>query len=375
MKHLYLSLFFIVASVSVGFASFNFYLNGYLQNKNDIKYIVLEYRNSNNIYISDTAYIKNNTFIFSGEISEPQMVELFAEKKSKEYNQKNEISFFLDPGISKIFLNQNSFKTFKHTGLTTQNELETFRLKSNNIEDSISTFDSLMKSTYNKNDKSLDDTITIEYYYSIKKQLQYKDFKNQLSFINENPNSYVAIYFLKNLVDRLQLHEIITLYDIISDSIKNSYYGKDIKRKIDLIVNSREGGKMIDIISKDINNKDFELSSILNKSKIIIHIWASWCLPCIKEIVALHPYYKDLNQSLVNIIFISVDKSEDELRDGIFKYRLEKFVNLRLPSIDSYIYMNGIPLVLLIDNNGIITKRIEGASESAKSDILNFIVK
>lgn len=373
MKYFFLY-FITLISIIPSIASNKFSLIGTLNN-GTIKYVVLEYWNSNNAYIRDTSYIKNNTFYFSGEINEPQMVDLFAEKKDRSYNGKNQVSFFLDPGISKIYLQENRFKKFKHSGLVTQNELEAFRIRFNNMEDSISTVDSLMKFFYSKGSKSLDDSIKSVYYSTQKIQLQSRELQNQLTYIKDNPNSHLSLYFLKTLVDKLDFTEVVKLYNILSDSIRNTFSARGIKSQIDLIVRSGPNNKMFNIKSIDVNSQTFELEDHLYKSNIIIHFWASWCIPCIEEIEALIPAYNELDTSLCKIFFLSIDESEDDWKRGIRKHNLDNYIHLRMPCIMRDFYVNGIPLVLLIDKNGIIKSRIETNSDSNITAILKFIGK
>lgn len=56
----------------------------------------------------------------------------------------------------------------------------------------------------------------------------------------------------------------------------------------------------------------FDLSSIAPAKMIYIHIWASWCGPCLNEIPELLAYAKE-NKDKAQFILISLDESQIEL--------------------------------------------------------------
>lgn len=55
--------------------------------------------------------------------------------------------------------------------------------------------------------------------------------------------------------------------------------------------------------------EQIQLNSILN-GKIVIHFYASWCGPCIREIKEMKENYVDLKKEDIKIIFITDDNFE-----------------------------------------------------------------
>ena len=71
----------------------------------------------------------------------------------------------------------------------------------------------------------------------------------------------------------------------------------------------------------DINLKTFEGEKVsvtdltLNGKTAIISLWATWCVPCIKELDAINEVYEDWKDELdFNLIAISVDDSRSVRR-------------------------------------------------------------
>jgi peroxiredoxin len=64
-----------------------------------------------------------------------------------------------------------------------------------------------------------------------------------------------------------------------------------------------------DVKLKDLNGKTVSTAAFSNNGKpIIISFWATWCKPCIQELMAIHENYPDWKaQTGVKLIAISID--------------------------------------------------------------------
>lgn len=121
-------------------------------------------------------------------------------------------------------------------------------------------------------------------------------------------------------------------------------------------------------LAQQMFNTDMEstdLQSVLEDykgEKVILKIWASWCADCIKSFVEIQRFQRENPE--IPFIFISVDDSEEQWKNGLAKYvdrfeiKAEQYFfqtgwtkNGENQFID-YINLTWIPRYMLIDENG-----------------------
>ena len=140
---------------------------------------------------------------------------------------------------------------------------------------------------------------------------------------------------------------LIILFILPFPSLSNSLF-----QKIDLKLNKN-------IILNDENNIEKKLINILDfNSKYVVNFWATWCIPCKKELPDLNKM-KIENKDL-KVIIISIDKKpiNDQLNflkknkvnelTAYFDQNMTFFKSLRL---------KGIPTTLLINQQKIVAKK------------------
>ena len=126
---------------------------------------------------------------------------------------------------------------------------------------------------------------------------------------------------------------------------------------------------------KDFNLQDIDLTN--KKGNImIINFWASWCLPCKREMPSLEKLAQ--NYPEIKIFPINMEKPN--------KLRSKDFYNsIGVTGLDIYFdpefklvkvfKMRGMPTSILIDKNGMEFARIQGEIDFYGESFLNFLKK
>ena len=131
---------------------------------------------------------------------------------------------------------------------------------------------------------------------------------------------------------------------------------------------------------KTLNGKTFNTSNINNDGKpILISFWATWCKPCIKELIAYDENYVDWQEETgVKIIIISIDDSKSV-------DRVAPFVNGRGWEFESYLDENSnfkramnvinVPHSFLFDGEGKLIWQHTSYAEGDEEELYELLLK
>jgi thiol-disulfide isomerase/thioredoxin len=324
--------------------------------------------------IIDTVKIKNGEFVFKGMISEPTRAAIIGD------NELNSTELYIEPGGMKVTLTKDKFEEIKMTGSKTQDELnelnkmerpilkrqEIFNKRLSSISDSIKNSDNDVRSKHLEND-----------YQEINKLLwQTREELNAtwLSFVLENPKSFVTPYYLNMLQanEAISLDSVKSIFNGLDITIQNSKYAKYIKDDIRKQENTLIGSIAPDFKAIDLNDKTVTLSEFKGRNVVLLDFWASWCVPCRKSIPYLKGLYRKYNSKGLEIIAVSLDMDKKAWIAAVKKDSTciwhhvpvaEKYGadpdQITKDDIYANYFVQGIPLQILIDKNGKIIGRWE----------------
>jgi cytochrome c biogenesis protein CcmG/thiol:disulfide interchange protein DsbE len=99
---------------------------------------------------------------------------------------------------------------------------------------------------------------------------------------------------------------------------------------------------------------------------VLLNLWATWCGPCELEMPSIQALYNDFANAGLKVVAIAVD-------DPGFEQRIREFVSRKQLTfevlhegsgkIESDYEARGIPATYLIGRDGLIRKRVAGASD------------
>lgn len=208
--------------------------------------------------------------------------------------------------------------------------------------------------------------------YPKESELAFNASKNKImTFIRNNPNSYISLMKLAEHYDWFDENEVENIYNKLSKELKHNSYSKAITQRLERSKNFRTGMPANNFEKKAMNGEAISLENLKGKY-VLLDFWGSWCSACRES----HLHLKELYQIYKNqIVFINVaqehSKNLDEARklwqaavkeDGLTWIQIlnnedrEKCDMLKLFNIHSF------PTKILIDPNGIIIARWVGSS-------------
>ena len=320
------------------------------------EYVVLNYIDSSDVYVSDTLPVENNSFFIQGSLTHPQLVSLTSNLTGVYMEDPNRLRFFLEPNEMEIDIKEDQFPDAIVTGSESQIEYEHLAKK--------------IKPYYEK--------LKLKETGREKAQKLLAEVKNtQLKYAINNPNSYVSAEMINFHSEQMPIDSLKMLYIGLDPIIKESLYGLDIQETIEsyIFIPIVDSGDIAPGFSSE--NSDGNVLS-LNQFKgktVLLDFGAGWCVPCKKEIPEVKRIFDKYHSKGLEIIGVSFDNDKTSWKENIKNEKLdwhhiyEGDENWRVENgfISKSYQVQAIPAYILIDENGIIVDRYRGADKNDKS--------
>ena len=313
-------------------------------------YIYLDYPRQGGQWRIDSCAIQQRRFSFTGNINEATLATLRIGKRFCADDDANAAGLYIEPRNITVAVRRNHAKEMRVMGSTMQVE-----------KDSLDrVFAKIINSGH--------------------------DIANRISaattgFIVSHPQSSVSAFQLNLYSTIWDVDTVLSLYNKLGPNIQNSFYGNNIKKIKDAIGDNSEGKPAKNFVAADINGAGIQLSSFKGKP-ILLDFWASWCLPCRDAIPHIKMLYSRYHGKGLEIISISCDDDVKAWKKAVEKDSTSIWHNVlgnykngvtttnNLPPYIKDIYaVYGIPVIVIIDKNGIIAGRYTGDDEQTTKDI------
>ncbi len=145
----------------------------------------------------------------------------------------------------------------------------------------------------------------------IKRQFYFHKHKNHIEFIKFNPNKIESAHKLAVLSTTFGKNKTSELFELLSDSIKNSEDGRLIYKYLLLNKDPQIGDKYIDFEMKTPNGSLIKLSDFQGEI-ILLDFWASWCKGCVYQLSYLSNTYDKFHNKGFEIVAISYDENKED---------------------------------------------------------------
>ena len=133
------------------------------------------------------------------------------------------------------------------------------------------------------------------------------------------------------------------------------------------------------IVIEDKKGNPFTLkfNNYPNQNGYVINFWATWCLPCKKELPDLNLLSLKLQKYKINVITVSIDKKN--IKDQLLflknngASRLSSFFDKKM-DLYKALKLRGIPTTILVDKSGFIVSKHEGVLKWGEDKIVKNIL-
>ncbi|RSD25019.1 redoxin domain-containing protein [Mesobacillus subterraneus] len=125
----------------------------------------------------------------------------------------------------------------------------------------------------------------------------------------------------------------------------------------------REGAEAPDFELNTLDGQTIKLSDYRGK-KVILNFWATWCPPCKAEMPHMQNFYEEYQDQGVEILAVNLtnmDKGTDEVQKFVDEFGLTFTIPMDEEGYAGTTYQAfTIPTSYILDENGVITKKIVG---------------
>ena len=189
--------------------------------------------------------------------------------------------------------------------------------------------------------------------------------KNVSSFIEKNRDNPVGEYLFLIYSQLLSKEDREELLPYLSEKGQQRYDKIEEMRHPETV--SPEG-QYLPFSGKAPDGSLVDLSTLpQNKKLVLLDFWASWCVPCLKEVPTLQKLYADCQDKGLEIVSISIDTSEKAWKGALDKTEMP-WVHLidnkdKEANIATKYGVVAIPYTVLIDSSGeIVGVNLRGQS-------------
>jgi peroxiredoxin len=270
--------------------------------------------------VTDSSTVSNGEFKFDGVVMDPVSASLFIDHKNLGFDKyvaqnfpnggpsktADGLSFFLEKGNININ-GKDSAATADVTGSATNDDNKNLKAQLKVILNKAQqvTLEGQKATTEQQRSAAFQNAMQAKY-----KVLQDEQKTVLKNFITSHPASYISLLALSSVSGPTpDVAEVGPLFDLLSDDLKKTEGGKQLKLSIDGLRLTSIGAMAPDFIQNDVNGAPVRLSSFRGKY-VLIDFWASWCPPCRQENPNVVKIYNKYKGKGFTVLGVSLDKPD-----------------------------------------------------------------
>ncbi|BAV05118.1 Peroxiredoxin [Filimonas lacunae] len=138
----------------------------------------------------------------------------------------------------------------------------------------------------------------------------------QIEFAQQYPNSYFSVIALSEAGGMKGVSSVETLYNNLSEELRNTDPGKELAQRINAAHTIVEGATAPAFTQNNINGQPVTLNSYRGKY-VLLEFWASWCSPCRAENPNLRKQYAQYKDKGFEVLGVSLDDDKQKWAQAI----------------------------------------------------------
>lgn len=257
--------------------------------------------------------VTDNKFHYELELKAPEAFDLML-GEARENGGGRTMPVFLEKGTTTMVVYPEAeFEKNMITGSALNAAYKAYRQENNYPEKISALYDELNAAREGTTDA---EQINGQIEQAVSDQRQWQN-----GYIRQNPNVVSYYLFLSDLVydkDNVELRTAKELYAALSKANPNHRYNALASQLIAAIENIKVGAMYVDFTAPDRNGKPVRLSEHVDGRVVLLHLWATWCGPCINKTRAMLPVYNKFKSKGFAIVGVAGEFGTTE--------RLDKFL-------------------------------------------------
>lgn len=187
---------------------------------------------------------------------------------------------------------------------------------------------------------------------------------------------YLVYTYLSDHIRYFGMSDIDKFLPIYDEKVRNKQRKTEFEKLYKQYSHLVKGQKAPEFSLTDINGNQVKLSDFIG-NYVYIDVWATWCIPCCRELPLLQKLEKQFANKAIRFISISIDANRDTWETKVKKEKLSG-IQLHVGKDDTFKsdYKVGlIPHFILLDKEGkIVNAKMSRPSEPQTEELLKSLL-